>query len=368
MRLEKAEIALIKKAHIARKKHFDKNPPSTSSSVEPSTTASSSSYRTDPSSEQNRSDLPRRIDISQNEHEQNETQEHNFKSEYPQVTQTSHNTHDLLEKSAEDPEYVHPYGLNPNLPDVRGSVAAQWVPAKARPHHRPLHNFFRRVDTIRWCRMRLKDLNLEIYKLRRQVRRGDGDTLPAAFIEFDTQEAAQAAHQIVAHHRPLQLAPRLLGVRPDEVVWKALRMRWWERIIRRFLIMGLVAVAIIFWSFPSAIIGIVSNIDFLSGIVILRWIKLLPKPILGFLQGFIPAIALSFWMSLVPAMLRCTFTALFFMYRANNPCSLRCASWNSVFSAGRAFYTKGLLCFPGSTSFLDHDIDISGFSCCPEHH
>jgi len=152
--------------------------------------------------------------------------------------------------------------------------------------------------------MKLKELNLEIFKLRRQVRRGDGQTLPAAFIEFDTQEAAQAAHQVVAHHRPLQLAPRLLGVRPNEVVWSALRMRWWERIIRRLLIMALIAVAIIFWSIPSAMIGIVSNIKFLSGIVFLKWIKLLPSPILGFLQGFIPAIALSFWMSLVPAMLR----------------------------------------------------------------
>ncbi|KAJ4015809.1 hypothetical protein NW752_006732 [Fusarium irregulare] len=306
MRLEKAEISLIKKAYLARKKQLGKNPPSTSSSAEPCAAESSSSYRTDPSSEQNRSSSSREVNLSQNhEQEQGQTQDQNNKNEYPQVSQTAtHDTHDFLEKSAEDPEYVHPYGLDPDLPDVRGSVAAQWVPANARPHHRPLHNFFRRVDTIRWCRMRLKDLNLEIWKLRRQVRRGDGDTLPAAFIEFETQEAAQAAHQIVAHHRPLQLAPRLLGVRPDEVVWSALRMRWWERIIRRFLIMGLVAVAIVFWSIPSAMIGIVSNIDFLSGIIFLRWIKLLPKPILGFLQGFIPAIALSFWMSLVPAMLR----------------------------------------------------------------
>ncbi|KAJ4266131.1 hypothetical protein NW762_004111 [Fusarium torreyae] len=318
LRLEKAEILLIKKANIARKKQLP-NQPSTapsSSSAEPCTADSSSSYRTGPSSE-HPSDSPRRIDIHQDhehghghdfnhEHEHSEApQEQNFKSDYPEVSQMAgRNTHDLLEKSAEDPEYVHPYGLNPNLPDVRGSVAAQWIPVTARPHHRPLQNFLRRVDTIRWCRMRLKDLNLEIYKLRRQVKRGDGQTLPAAFIEFDTQEAAQAAHQIVAHHRPLQLAPRLLGVRPDEVVWSALRMRWWERIIRRFLVMGLVVVAIIFWSFPCAIIGIISNIDFLSGIFFLKWIKLLPDAITGFLQGFIPAIALSFWMSLVPAMLR----------------------------------------------------------------
>ncbi|KAF9784872.1 hypothetical protein IL306_006391 [Fusarium sp. DS 682] len=311
IRLEKAEIALIKKANLARKKQLGKNPPSTSSSAEPcaepSSGDSSSSWRTEPSSEEPRTSSPRRVETSEThvqENEHGQTQEHKSTTEVSERTRTTHNPHDILEKSAEDPEYVHPYGLNPDLPDVRGSVAAQWLSVTARPHHRPLHNFFRRVDTIRWCRMKLKDLNLEIYKLRRQVRRGDGQILPAAFIEFDTQEAAQAAHQVVAHHRPLQLAPRLLGVRPNEVVWSALRMRWWERIIRRLLIMALIAVAIIFWSIPSAMIGIVSNVKFLSGLVFLKWIKLLPSPILGFLQGFIPAIALSFWMSLVPAMLR----------------------------------------------------------------
>ncbi|KAM6516516.1 hypothetical protein FALCPG4_014700 [Fusarium falciforme] len=302
LRLEKAEITLIKKANMARKKQMKVQPPTTSSSAEPCAAPSNSSIRTETDSEQPRSSGPR-VEITENDNTQNENgQDQGFKSNLTQVSQTD--THDLLEKAAEDPEYVHPYGLNPDLPDVRGSVAAQWIPVTVRPHHRPLHNFFRRVDTIRWCRKRLKELNLEIFKLRRQVRRGDGQTLPAAFIEFDTQESAQAAHQIVAHHRPLQLAPRILGVRPDEVVWSSLRMRWWERIIRRFLIMGLVTVAIIFWSIPSAFIGIISNIKFLSSLPFLTWIKLLPGAVTGFLQGFLPAIALSFWMSLVPAMLR----------------------------------------------------------------
>ena len=305
LRLEKAEITLIKKANMARKKQLKIQPPTTSSSAEPCAAPSNSSIRTETDSERPRSSGPH-VEITENDSNQNENgQDQGFKSDLTQVSQTD--THDLLEKSAEDPEYVHPYGLNPDLPDVRGSVAAQWIPVTVRPHHRPLHNFFRRVDTIRWCRKRLKELNLEIFKLRRQVRRGDGTTLPAAFIEFDTQESAQAAHQVVAHHRPLQLAPRILGVRPDEVVWSSLRMRWWERIIRRFLIMGLVTTAIIFWSIPSAFIGIISNIKFLTTIPFLTWINLLPGAVTGFLQGFLPAIALSFWMSLVPAMLRCMF-------------------------------------------------------------
>ena len=207
----------------------------------------------------------------------------------------------------DDPEYQYPYGLSANIPDLRGSVAAQYIGAEARPRHRPIGNWLRQVDTIRWTRERLQKLNLDIYKLRKSIRTGKQATecsLPAAFIEFETQEAAQAAHQVVAHHRPLQMSTRLLGVRPDEVVWSALRMTWWERIMRRTLAMGLITAMVIFWSIPCAVIGIVSNIGFLSGIPFLSWLKLLPSPILSFIEGFIPAIALSLWMSLVPAMLR----------------------------------------------------------------
>ncbi|KAM4068181.1 calcium-dependent channel, putative phosphate domain-containing protein [Hirsutella rhossiliensis] len=205
----------------------------------------------------------------------------------------------------EDPDYVHPYGLEASLPDVRGSVAAQYIPVQSRPYHRPLGNFGRRVDTIRWTRNRLRELNLQIFKMRRQVRRGDGNTLPAAFLEFDTQESAQAAHQVVAHHRPLQMSSRILGIHPDEVLWKSLRMSWWERIIRRFAIMSLVTAAVIFWSIPSAFIGLISQIDFLAkNIVFLAWIKHLPTVVLSFLQGFVPSIALSLWMAAIPIMLR----------------------------------------------------------------
>ncbi|KAH7001106.1 hypothetical protein EDB80DRAFT_84815 [Ilyonectria destructans] len=308
IRLEKAEIELIKKANKARNKQLPKSSATTASSnstsVEASDPPSPTSFTTAP-------DVDPTPDVERLPDTEDEPELTRRVEAGPElgssVTEFSPNPNtfqDPLEK-VEDPDYVHPYGLDPDIPDVRGSVAAQWIPVTARPHHRPLANYGRRVDTIRWCRTRLKDLNVEIFKLRRQLRRGDGSALPAAFIEFDSQQSAQAAHQAVAHHRPLQMAPRILGIRPDEVVWSALRMKWWERIIRRFLIMGLVIVAIIFWAVPCVFIGIVSNVSFLAkNVFFLTWLTLLPKPILGFLQGFVPAIALSFWMSLVPAMLR----------------------------------------------------------------
>lgn len=204
-----------------------------------------------------------------------------------------------------DPEYTHPYGLDKSLPDVNGSVAARFIPHESRPTHRPLANFGRKVDTIKWTRSRIKTLNRQIARLRRQHRSGRGAPINAVFVEFDSQVNAQAAYQIVAHHQPLHMSPRYIGIRPEEIVWNSLRMKWWERPIRRFLMMGAIAAGVIFWSIPSALVGTISNVEFLSTkIFFLKWIASLPGVITGVIQGLLPALALSLLMAMVPVMLR----------------------------------------------------------------
>ncbi|KAF3069202.1 Uncharacterized protein CFAM422_007310 [Trichoderma lentiforme] len=308
MRLEKAEIDLIKKANAARNKYLRKNPQSanvlyqtTRKETETSSIHEMTTLDSGETVQQSNSPLEVTLPGAQLGVDiENQAGYTSVEGSPKQV-----NLEEEEDLKAEDLDYVHPYGLRPNLPDVRGSVAAQWIPAEARPHHRPIGNFGRRVDTIRWTRNRLKELNIQIFKLRRQIKRGDVEPLPAAFIEFDTQEAAHAAQQVVVHHLPLQMAPGLLGIRPDEVIWESLRMKWWERIIRRLLILSGITAAIIFWSIPSAFIGIASQLDFLTEkIPFLHWINKLPSFIIGVISGLLPPFALSVLMALVPILLR----------------------------------------------------------------
>ncbi|KAK8910066.1 hypothetical protein QC760_001042 [Botrytis cinerea] len=172
------------------------------------------------------------------------------------------------------------YGMAGPPPGVSGSIAAQWIPHSWRPTHRPLSNYGRSVDTIKWTRARLKEIAPQISKLRRIHRQGKVKPLPAAFIEFDTQVNAQSAYQTLSHHRAFHMTPHINGIRPHEIVWESLRMRWWERIMRNFAIQGFVA-------FPF-----------------LGWINKLPSSILGLLTGLLPAVALTLLMSLVPVILR----------------------------------------------------------------
>ena len=62
---------------------------------------------------------------------------------------------------------------------------------------------------------------------------------------------------------------------------------------------------VVFWAIPSALAGFVSNIKFLTGIVIFQWLKYLPGVILDLISGILPALALMWLMSLVPRILRC---------------------------------------------------------------
>ncbi|KAK3322974.1 hypothetical protein B0H66DRAFT_217936 [Apodospora peruviana] len=286
VRLEKAEIELITKANNARKKQMKRNP----------VAAAPPAY---PPSSFPPPFLPDTIDLDDAEKGKSDAD----------MRVTEHHVSSILDSpktgTSIDSEYTHPYGYDSSLPDVRGSVAAQWIPANARPHHRPLANFGRRVDTIRWTRARLKVLNRDIWKLRRKHRGGDGTPLNAAFIEFDSQASAQVAFQTLAHHQPLHMSPRFIGIRPEEVVWSSLRIKWWEHIMRRFFMMAVIAAAIIFWSIPSILVSIISKINFLTDkLPFLSWINLLPKPILSVIEGLLPPLALTLLMAIVPMLLR----------------------------------------------------------------
>lgn len=192
------------------------------------------------------------------------------------------------------------------LPDVNGSVAGQWISHSSRPHHRPIANYGRRVDTIKWTRNQIKKLNSKINVVRRHQLFRPQSMMPSVFVEFETHTDAQNAYQTLTHHRPLHMSHRLIGVRPCEIIWPSLHMAWWEAIVRKFSIRAAITAMIIFWAIPSAAVGTISNITYLSTKVpFLHWIKDLPNAVKGLISGVLPAVALSLLMSIVPGILRC---------------------------------------------------------------
>jgi hypothetical protein len=186
-----------------------------------------------------------------------------------------------------------------------GSAAARWVSPKDRPTHRLKPLIGKKVDTINWCREEIARLNPLIDVDQTNYRAGEATPRNAVFVEFWNQTQAQAAFQMVAHHQPLHMAPRVVGLSPEEVVWSNMGITWRTRTIRNILSIAFVVVLIIFWSIPVAFVGSISQITYLTQV--LPWLSFIndcPKVILGLITNLLPVIMLSILMSLVPPIMR----------------------------------------------------------------
>lgn len=196
-------------------------------------------------------------------------------------------------------------GNTGNIDGESGSAAARWIQPKDRPTHRLKFLIGKKVDTINWCRAELERLIPLVRAEQAKHRAGNAKFVSSVFIEFYTQSEAQAAFQTTAHHLPLHMSPRFIGVNPDEVIWKNLRISWWERIIRNAATITFVILLVIFWAIPVAVVGSISNISALTDKVhFLSFITKIPSVILGLVQGLLPSILLSVLMALLPIILR----------------------------------------------------------------
>ncbi|KAG8527415.1 uncharacterized protein KY384_007567 [Bacidia gigantensis] len=197
-----------------------------------------------------------------------------------------------------------------------GSVAARFVQPKQRPTHRLKPLIGKKVDTINWCRSELASLIPKIDALQTKLRAGEGKFICSVFIEFYNQTEAQAAYQSLAHHQPLHMSPRFIGVSPEEIIWKNLTINWASRIVRNILTTCFVSALIIFWAIPVAFVGAISNIKALSQgdntvtppkpplLPWLSFINKIPPSILGVIQGLLPSVLLAVLMALLPIILR----------------------------------------------------------------
>ena len=186
-----------------------------------------------------------------------------------------------------------------------GSVASRWVPPNKRPTHRLKFLIGKKVDTINWCRSELQRLEPEIQAEQAKHRAQERKAVGSIFVEYYTQADAQAAYQTTAHHLPLHMAPRYIGINPEDVIWDNLRIKWWERLVRYAATIAFVCALVIFWTVPVAFVGFLSNIDQLrANTSWLKWLYAVPQVIFGVISGLLPSVLLAVLMALLPIVLR----------------------------------------------------------------
>ncbi|KAJ4301600.1 hypothetical protein N0V90_003693 [Kalmusia sp. IMI 367209] len=181
----------------------------------------------------------------------------------------------------------------------------QFLTAKDRPTHRLKLLIGQKVDTIDYGKDHLRQLLPEVQASQRSHIAGKEKLLNSVFIEFETMAAAQTASVITIHEKPATFIARQTGILPGEIIWKNLKMNAWDRSLRRAIAFAFIFAMILFWSIPVALVGIISNVNYLTEHVpFLRWINDIPSVILGVVTGLLPTVLLAVLMALVPIICR----------------------------------------------------------------
>ena len=161
----------------------------------------------------------------------------------------------------------------------------------------------KKVDAIDYCRKEVARLNLEI-----EQDQQDPEKYPlmnSAFIQFNHQVAAHMACQSVSHHTPAHMAPRVVEISPDDVIWDNMSIRWWESYIRIGAVIVLIVGLVIGWAVPVTFTGLLSNLDYLRDqYKWLSWLHKVPKTVIAIIQGILPQALLALLLFLLPLILR----------------------------------------------------------------
>ncbi|CAL9729560.1 phosphate metabolism protein 7 [Monosporozyma unispora] len=190
-----------------------------------------------------------------------------------------------------------------------------YVPLTKRPTHRlgkwyipPIHRLFpsrKKVETIQYCEKHIVELNSEIHDLQLDWE-FNTKRLPAVFLIFANQSDAQKCFQsVTAILGRFTFGKKFIGVAPEDINWSNLNLTSWQRYIKYVGANTFMVAMMIFWAIPVAVVGCISNVNFLTTKVpFLRFINNLPTFLLGLITGLLPTIALAILMSFVPPIIQ----------------------------------------------------------------
>ena len=166
----------------------------------------------------------------------------------------------------------------------------------------PLPLLGKKVDTIYYCRQEVARLNLEIEEDQKKPEKYP--LMNSAFVQFNHQVAAHMACQSVSHHTPLKMAPRVVEISPNDVIWENMSTKWWESYIRTGAVLLLILGLVVGWAVPVTFTGLLSHLSYLGNISWLTWVDKIPDVVLSIIQGILPPALLALLLVLLPLILR----------------------------------------------------------------
>ncbi|KAI5251124.1 DUF221-domain-containing protein [Aureobasidium subglaciale] len=190
-------------------------------------------------------------------------------------------------------------------PERAGTATQQWVAPKERPSKR-IALVGRKQDAIHMYREQLQTAIPKVQALQKRHVQGYEKLLPAVFVEFETQRAAQLAYSDPFWKQPGKMEASTIGLAsPKEIVWINLAMGKPERWTRTLIANAVIVLLIVFWSVPVGLVGSLADIDNLSkNFPPLGFVNKLSPGAKGAIGGLLPTLLISAILALVPIICR----------------------------------------------------------------
>ncbi|TLD21843.1 DUF221-domain-containing protein [Venturia nashicola] len=210
-----------------------------------------------------------------------------------------------------------------------------------RPTQRTMTVIGEKRDAIELNRDRLIELSRHVENAQEVLNKGNGKAKRAAFIEFETISAAQAAMQMTSTQAPLVMVPRCIATVPKGIIWENVGIPSWQVIVRGLLATCFIITLTLFWSIPTSFIGVLSNVsDIADRFVWLHWISRLPPSVLGAIEGLLPSLLLSTLVSYVPII--CRYFARLSGEVTTAEIELKTQTWYFIFQVIQVFFVTSL--------------------------
>lgn len=192
---------------------------------------------------------------------------------------------------------------NKAVPEPADDLNKYLKDGKKRPTHKLKFLIGKKVDTLDYGVERLGELNRDIKKA--QAEYNSNTQVPSVFLEFPTQLELQKAYQAIPYSSDLKKCKRYSGLAPDDIIWPNLSLTSNKRRIKKVIASTILTLTIIFWCIPVAVVGAISNINFITEkLTFLKFINNMPSKLMGIITSLLPVVALAVLMSLVPPFIK----------------------------------------------------------------
>lgn len=169
-----------------------------------------------------------------------------------------------------------------------------------RPTHRNTPLIGKKVDTIDWC-------NTEIKKLKDAIQEGlnkNHQCLSQGFITFHSAVAALSCEGIAAMNEAPHTMMHRFAPEPRDIYWPNLKYDYHHRRVRELVITAATGALVFFWLIPVTFVASLTTLEALSERA--PWLEPIAKsnPVVkGFLEGFLPSLALLVFNIILPMVL-----------------------------------------------------------------